>query len=152
MQQIHEVYLKDIVSNRYQPRLTFVDEDIRELAASIQEMGLLHLPVVTKMLGTSQYEIIAGERRIMACRHLCLERIQVIVMERPTLEDIAKLALIENVQRVDLNPVEIAKSIKTLIEEFGLSQEEVACKIGKKGRQLQTTFAYFSFRAICRRQ
>ncbi len=132
MQQIQEVNLKEVVSNRYQPRLTFVDEDIRELAASIQEMGLLHLPVVTKMLGTSQYEIIAGERRIMACRYLGLERIQVIVMERPTLEDIAKLALIENVQRVDLNPVEIAKSIKTLIEEFGLSQEEVAGKIGKK--------------------
>lgn len=132
MQTIQEVSLSDVVSNRYQPRTVFVDDTIHELAASIKELGLLHLPVVTKILGTEQYEIIAGERRIMACRHLGLNRIQVVVRTRPTLEEIAQLALIENVQRVDLNPVEIARSIKTLIDDFGLSQEEVASKIGKK--------------------
>lgn len=132
MQTIQEVSLNDVVSNRYQPRTVFVEDDIHELASSIKELGLLHLPVVTKILGTAQYEIIAGERRIMACRHLGLNRIQVVVRDRPTLEEIAELALIENVQRVDLNPVEIARSIKTLIEDFGLSQEEVASKIGKK--------------------
>lgn len=132
MQTIQEVSLKDVVSNRYQPRKVFVDDDIHELASSIKELGLLHLPVVSKILGTTQYEIIAGERRIMACRTLGLERIQVVVRDRPTLEDIAQLALIENVQRVDLNAVEIARSIKTLIDDFHLTQEEVAVKIGKK--------------------
>ncbi len=132
MQNIEEISLNDVVSNRYQPRTVFVDEDIRELAESIREMGLLHLPVVTKILGTAKYEIIAGERRIMACRHLGYERIQAIVRAHPSLEEIAHLALIENVQRVDLNAVEIAKSIKTLIEDFGLTQEEISVKIGKK--------------------
>ncbi len=132
MQNIEEISLNDIVSNRYQPRSVFVDEDIRELAASIREMGLLHIPVVTKILGTSKYEIIAGERRIMACRFLGMERIQAIVRSHPSLEEIAHLALIENVQRVDLNAVEIAKSIKTLIDDFGLTQEEISQKIGKK--------------------
>ncbi|MCE5294117.1 MAG: ParB/RepB/Spo0J family partition protein [Chlamydiales bacterium] len=132
MQTIQEVSLTDVVSNRYQPRTVFVDEYIEELANSISELGILHLPVVTKILGTSQYEIIAGERRIMACRHLGYTRIQVVVRDRPTLEEIAQLALIENVQRVDLNPVEIARSIKTLIDDFALSQEDVAQKIGKK--------------------
>lgn len=132
MQTIQEVCLDDVVSNRYQPRTVFVENDIHELATSIQELGLLHLPVVTKILGTHQYEIIAGERRIMACRHLKYDRIQVVVRDRPTLEELAELALIENVQRVDLNPVEVARSIKTLIDDFSLSQEEVAVKIGKK--------------------
>jgi len=132
MQNIVEIYLDDVVSNRYQPRTVFVDEDIRELAESIREMGLLHLPVVTKILGTTKYEIIAGERRIMACRHLGYKSIQAIVRAHPTLEEIAHLALIENVQRVDLNALEIAKSIKTLIDDFSLTQEEIAQKIGKK--------------------
>ncbi len=132
MQKLQEISLSDVVSNRYQPRTVFVDADIQELAESIREMGLLHPPVVTKILGTSQYEIVAGERRVMACRHLGLSHIQVVVRDRPSLEEIAHLALIENVQRVDLNPVEIARSIKTLIADFGLSQEEISIKIGKK--------------------
>ncbi len=132
MQTIQEVFLNDVVSNRYQPRTVFVEEDIHDLAESIRELGLLHLPVVTKILGTSQYEIIAGERRIMACRHLGYSSVQVVVRDRPTLEEIAQLALIENVQRVDLNPVEVARSIKTLIDDFGSSQEQIALKIGKK--------------------
>ncbi|MBS0634194.1 MAG: ParB/RepB/Spo0J family partition protein [Verrucomicrobia bacterium] len=132
MQALQEISLNDVVSNRYQPRSVFVEQDIVELAESIREMGLLHPPVVVKILGTSQYEIVAGERRVMACRHLGLKNIQAVVRERPTLEEIAHLALIENVQRVDLNPLEIAKSIKTLIDDFNLSQEEIAQKIGKK--------------------
>lgn len=132
MQTIQEVSLDAIVSNRYQPRTVFVEDDIQELAESIRQLGLLHAPVVTKILGTSQYEIVAGERRVMACRHLGYKKIPVVVRERPTLEEIAQLALIENVQRVDLNPIEISRSIKTLMEDFGLSQEEVAVKIGKK--------------------
>lgn len=132
MDTIKEISLDNIVSNRYQPRTSFVEEDIQELAESIREMGLLHPPVVTKILGTSRYEIVAGERRVMACRYLGLTHIQAVVRDRPPLEDIAQLALIENVQRVDLNPVEIARAIKALIDDFGLSQEEIAAKIGKK--------------------
>lgn len=132
MQTLQEISLNDIVSSRYQPRLRFIEDEIRELAASIQEVGLLHPPVVSPILGTSKYEIVAGERRIMACRFLEMSHLVVVVKERPSAEKLAHAALIENVQRVDLNPIEIARSMKALIDEFSLSQEDLAQKIGKK--------------------
>lgn len=132
MQTLQEVALNDIVSSRYQPRLKLVEEEIQELAASIQEVGLLHPPVVSPILGTSKYEIVAGERRVMACRYLELSHIVVVVRKRPSAQVLAHAALIENVQRVDLNPIEIARSMKALIDEFSLSQEDLAQKIGKK--------------------
>lgn len=129
---LKKVALDQIVSNQYQPRLHFVEDEINALASSIREVGLLHPPVLCPILGTDQYEIIAGERRVIACRRLGLTHISAIVRARPSLQITALAALIENVQRVDLNPIEIARSMKILIDDFNFSQEEVALKTGKK--------------------
>ena len=129
---ISSVCVSDIVSNRYQPRSVFCDEAIQELAASIRDVGLLHPPLVRPLVGTDQFEIISGERRVMACRLLGWTTMPVCL--RTGVESIAsaKAALVENMQRVDLNPIEIAKAASFLIEEFGCTQEEVAGIIGKK--------------------
>lgn len=131
-ENLQKIPLDCIVSNRYQPRLEFGDDEIKELAASIAEVGLLHPPLIAKISGSDQYEIVAGERRVRATRHLGWTHIPAIVREKPTLQVAALAALIENVQRVDLNPIEIARSMKILIDDFGFNQEEVAIKCGKK--------------------
>ena len=126
-----EVDIDRLVANRYQPRKQFGDEELKELAASIQDVGLLCPPLVRKKENSNFYEIIAGERRILACKKLGLTRIFVYLSELD-LQHAAEAALIENIQRVDLNPIEIALSCKQLIEEFHILQEELAEKIGKK--------------------
>ena len=129
---LKRVKIEDLLSNRYQPRKKFTESAILELAQSIQEIGLLHPPLVHQIPDSHLFEIISGERRVMACKKLGLEEIDVI--ERKDVHDAfnAKAALIENVQRVDLDAIEIAKAIKRLIEEFDATQEEIAEKIGKK--------------------
>lgn len=127
-----EIPLQDIVSNRYQPRKEFIDEGLQELAASIREVGLLHPPLVRALVGGDQYEIIAGERRVLACRLLGFTHIPVILRHEVEPLQAAKAALIENMQRQDLNPVEIAKAIKALMQEFSLSQEACASQLGMK--------------------
>lgn len=131
-EELKLVPLDAILSNRYQPRLDFVDDELDELAASIREVGLLHPPLISPIPGSSQYEIISGERRVLACRRLGFTHINAICRAKPPLQIAALAALIENVQRVDLNPVEIARSMKMLIDNFRFSQEEVALKTGKK--------------------
>lgn len=126
------VNTEDLVSNRYQPRTIFADDEIKELASSIKEVGLLHPPLVRPIMGSTLFEIIAGERRIMACRHLGYEQIPVIVRTQVAHAVSAKAALIENLQRVDLNPIEVAKAILQIMSELTYTQEEIAAKIGKK--------------------
>jgi ParB family chromosome partitioning protein len=125
-----QVDIQRIVSNRYQPRKKIDEEEIRELAESIKQVGLLHPPTVQERQG--QYEIISGERRVLACKFLGHETICVIVRQHMRTCQVAQAALIENIQRVDLNPIEIAKSIKALMYEFDLSQEELSSQVGKK--------------------
>jgi ParB family transcriptional regulator, chromosome partitioning protein len=129
-EKLLHIALKDIVSNRYQPREKFDEEEIRALADSILQVGLLHPPTVLERDG--QYEIIAGERRVLACRLVGYTTIPVFVRDHMMSLQLAQAALIENMQRVDLNPIEIAKSIKSLMCEFDLSQEELAPRIGKR--------------------
>ena len=136
---LREVPLASIVSNRYQPRLGFRDEEIEELAASISEVGLLHPPLVRPIFGGDTYEIIAGERRVRACRKLGYDTISVLITTTSDHHHTAKAALIENMQRVDLNPIEIAKAMRQLLDEFGCTQEELAVKLGKK-RSTVTNF------------
>ena len=126
-----EVDIFRLISNRYQPRKQFIDEDLDELAASIKDVGLISPPLVRKTEDNDYYEIIAGERRVLACKKLGFIRMPVYVSEL-TLQHSAEAALIENIQRVDLNPIEIALSCKQLIEEFDINQESLAQKIGKK--------------------
>lgn len=128
-EQLCEIELDKIVSNRYQPRKCFADEAIQELAHSIKEVGLLQPPIVTPR--EELFEIVAGERRVLACRYLGMHAIQAIVRLNTSMHS-AKAALVENVQRVDLNPIEIAQSIQRLVQEFSMTQEMVADQIGKE--------------------
>ncbi len=118
----------DIEPNRDQPRKKFDQESLEELAESIKEYGLIQPIVVTKK--DSYYSIIAGERRWRASKIAGLKDIPAIIREDN--EQInSEISLIENMQREDLNPVEKAMGIKTLIDSYGMSQEEVAKKLGK---------------------
>ena len=123
------VRLNDIEPNKNQPRKTFDEEAIAELAESIKEHGLLQ-PILVRPLPGGTYQIIAGERRWRACRLAELDTVPVIIKEmddRLTME----VSIIENLQREDLNPVEEALGFKTLIDTYGLTQEEAAKRVGK---------------------
>ncbi len=126
---ILEVELFKIVPNPYQPRVEFDQEKLIELAESIKQHGILQPLVVSKTNG-NQFELIAGERRFQASKLAGLEKVPVIIREVDNQEKL-ELAIVENIQRHNLNPVEEAKSYFKLQEEFGMSQEEVAKKLGK---------------------
>lgn len=112
-----------------QPRKNFDKEALEELAASIEENGLLQPIIVREYLG-GRYQIIAGERRFRASKMAGLSEIPVIIMDKDD-RKAAEIALIENIQREDLNPIEEAMAFKSLMEEYGLTQEEMSEKIGK---------------------
>lgn len=123
------VKLTDIEPNKEQPRKNFNKESLEELAASIKEHGLLQ-PILVTALGGGKYRIISGERRWRASRIAGITEVPVIVKDLSK-QEIAEIALIENLQREDLNAVEEAKGYETLIKEFGLTQEAVAQRVGK---------------------
>jgi len=125
---IQEIDIKKIKKNPYQPRKIFDKEAIKELATSIQKHGLLQPIVVIENNG--EYILVAGERRLKAFEYLKKEKIKAIITDI-SLKDLREYALIENIQREDLNPLEIAMSLKSLIEEHGFTHEELAKNIGK---------------------
>ncbi len=120
--------LDAILPNPYQPRANFTDETIDELAASIRQKGLLQ-PLLVRRVG-QQYQLIAGERRFRAAQRAGLTHVPVTVREADDREAL-ELALIENLQRENLNPIEEARAYKRLCDEFGLTQDEVALRVGK---------------------
>lgn len=120
-----------------QPRKNFDKEALEELAASIEENGLLQPIIVREYLG-GRYQIIAGERRFRASKLAGLSEIPVIIMDKDD-RKAAEIALIENIQREDLNPVEEAMAFKSLMEEYGLTQEEMSAKIGKSRSAIANT-------------
>lgn len=126
--KILEISVEAIAPNPHQPRLHFNEEKLGELSQSIQEHGILQPLIVTERDG--RYELIAGERRFQAAKLAGLKMVPVIVRKAEEQEKF-ELAIIENVQRHDLNPLEEARAYHRLIEEFGLSQESVAKKMGK---------------------
>jgi ParB family transcriptional regulator, chromosome partitioning protein len=122
--------VESIAPNPRQPRGAFDLEDLEDLAASIREHGVLQ-PLVVTMSGTEGgYNLIAGERRWRASMLAGLERVPVIVKEA-TSRDMLELALVENLQRADLNPLEEATAYRTLVDEFDMKQDEVADRVGK---------------------
>lgn len=127
----------DIVPNPMQPRKIFNDESLRELADSIEEHGLLQ-PIVVRENEGGGYILIAGERRLRATKLLQKEYIQAIVI---SIEDykMRELALIENVQREDLNPIDLALCYQALLKEYDLTQEKLAQKIHKSRTQITNT-------------
>ncbi|MFA7209746.1 MAG: ParB/RepB/Spo0J family partition protein [Parcubacteria group bacterium] len=125
---VEEIAVVRIVPNPHQPRLRFDEEKLRELADSIKEHGVIQPIIATK--NGNQYEIIAGERRFQASKLAGLKTVPVIVRDATELQKL-ELAIIENVQRHDLNAIEEAKSYIRLADEFDLSQDEIAKKMGK---------------------
>jgi ParB family chromosome partitioning protein len=125
---VNEINITDIVPNPYQPRKEFSEESIDELAASIKKHGLLQPVVVIKQ--DDKYILVAGERRLRAFKKLGKDKIKAIITDY-TKEDLREYALIENIQREDLNPIEIALSLYALIEEHGYTHEELAKNLGK---------------------
>ena len=123
-----EISINKITNNVNQPRKVFDDESLNELAESIKEVGILQ-PLTVKEVENG-YEIIAGERRWRAARLAGLSTVPVIIKKLSELESL-EAALIENLQRVDLNPMEEAQTYKRLSAEFNLSQEDIASRVGK---------------------
>lgn len=134
---INKISIDDIIPNRFQPRYNFDDDSIRELAQSIKENGLAQPIIVTK-INENKYEIIAGERRFRACKELGWTEIDAIV--RNNISDNKKLtiALVENIQREDLNPVEKAFAYKRMID-MGMSQNDIAEYCGKSKATISNT-------------
>lgn len=124
-----EIPLNKLISNPYQPRKNFDEEELSELAQSIKENGLF-TPILVKKTQANKYYIVAGERRSKASRLAGLEKIPAIVANITDAE-MQNIALVENVQRSDLNPIEIAISVKEMMKSQNLSQEEVSRIIGK---------------------
>lgn len=125
---IREIEIERIRPNPYQPRTSFNPERLKELVASIKEKGVVQ-PVIVRPREEG-YELVAGERRLRAAREAGLDRIPVVIKEVVESE-MLEIALIENIQRQELNPVEEAEAYQQLVSRFGLTQEDLARKVGK---------------------
>ena len=129
--QTNKLLLSDIVPNKLQPRKNFDEENLTDLTNSIKERGVIQPIIVRKSNSeNSKYEIIAGERRWLAARKAGLHEIPVVVTQADDLKSL-EFAIVENVQRHDLNPLEEALGYKRLIDEFSYDQEKVSKFIGK---------------------
>ncbi len=128
-ENLNEIPLLQISLNPLQPRKMFNERVMEELVSSIREKGVIQ-PVTVRKKG-EEYELIAGERRVRAARIAGLETIPAYVLEVASDEEMMELALIENIQREDLNPVDEAMAYALLIEKYGISQEAIATKVGK---------------------
>jgi len=149
-QSVFQIEVDKISPNPHQPRRYFDDGALKELASSIREFGILQPLVVSKIeedtaSGSSvHYELIAGERRLMAAKMLGLPTVPVIV-RRPSQEvEKLQLAVIENIQRSDLSPIESARAIARLQDEFGMTQREIAAKLGKSRESVSNTVRLLS--------
>lgn len=126
-----------IVPNRMQPRREFSEESLQELAESIKQNGIVQPLIVTPAV-SGRYELIAGERRLRASKIAGLETVPVIVRDAST-EMMLELAIVENVQREDLNPIDEARAYKELIDAFDYTQDEVADKVSKSRPHVSNT-------------
>jgi ParB family transcriptional regulator, chromosome partitioning protein len=125
-----ECSISQIIPNKHQPRLMFDQEELTELAESIRDNGVIQ-PLIVSRTSKKRYELIAGERRLRASKIAGLKTVPVIVREINSDDELLEFALIENIQRTDLNPLEEAEAYRKLIDKFGLTQEEAAKKVGK---------------------
>ncbi|MCG6929872.1 MAG: ParB/RepB/Spo0J family partition protein [Desulfofustis sp.] len=126
-----ECSISQIVPNKHQPRMMFDQDELMELADSIRENGVIQ-PLIVSRISKKKYGLIAGERRLRASKLAGLKTVPVVVMEVTNDDQLLEYALIENIQRTDLNPLEEAEAYRKLIERFGLTQEETAQKVGKR--------------------
>ena len=133
---VQQISIDKIIANTYQPRSEFDQAALEELTASVQAHGVLQ-PVMVRPRGGGRFELIAGERRFRAARQAGLSRIPAVVRQM-TDEESLTVALIENIQREDLNAMEAARGYRQLLDQFGLTQAELARQLGKS----QSTVAY----------
>jgi ParB family chromosome partitioning protein len=127
---IQMVPITQIFANQFQPRKRFLQEDLESLAASIKQNGILQ-PILVRRKGDGVYELIAGERRLRSAKLAKLPNVPVVIRNSKN-DESTILALVENLQRKDLNAMEEAKAYSLLIENFGLTQEQVSEKVGKE--------------------
>ncbi len=134
--KVLQIEVTEIITNSRQPRQRFTDYKMDELVSSIKEYGIIQPLIVSPK--NKGYELIAGERRLRAARELGLKKVPVIIRDANEQEKL-ELALIENIQREDLNPVETAIAYKQLLDEFNLTQEELSKRIGKPRPSIANT-------------
>ena len=138
-QSVLQVPIDRISANPYQPRQSFDQARLDELARSILEKGVIQPVTVRRKNGQEEYELIAGERRLRAARQTGYQTIPAIVMAVSSPEEMMELSLIENIQRDDLNPIHEARAYLRLQEECHLTQEEVATRVGKNRTTVANT-------------
>ncbi len=142
---VFQIETDKILPNPHQPRRNFDEVGLRELANSIREFGIIQPLVVSKLEKESprgwevSYELIAGERRLMAAKSLGLRTVPAIIRQVPVEHEKLELAVTENVQRSNLNPIEFARAIAKLQEDFKLTQREVAARLGKSREAIANT-------------
>ena len=129
---INDISISQISPNPDQPRTTFDNEALEELATSIRELGIIQ-PLSLRKIGPDSYQIIAGERRYRAAKLAGLHSVPAYIRTASETE-LTEMALIENIQREDLNAIEIALTFKKLIDQYNLTQERLSERIGKKTR------------------
>lgn len=127
---INEIEIVKIEANPFQPRTRFDEEKLSELASSIREIGIIQ-PLTLRKIGDDRYQIIAGERRFRAAKLAGLDRVPAYVRTADD-DTMLEMALVENIQREDLDPIEIAISYQRLIDECSLTQESMSERVGKK--------------------
>jgi ParB family chromosome partitioning protein len=125
--EVQHLRVDAIVPNRYQPRQTFSPQELAELTASLKQSGMLQ-PILVRRKGDGMYELISGERRWRAAKEAGLETIQAVIRNCGDEESVV-LALVENLQRADLNPMEMARAYHRMMNEFGLTQDIIAQRI-----------------------
>jgi ParB family chromosome partitioning protein len=144
---VTQLAVSAISPNPRQPRVRFDPAELAELAASIREHGILQPLIVTQGQQPGQYTLIAGERRLLAARQAALVTVPVIVREATQQEQV-ELALIENVQRADLGPLEAAEAYRQLAEDFNLSHEAIAVRVGKSRVSITNTLRLLKLPAV----
>ena len=128
---IDQIPVDKIIPNPRQPRTQFNEEELSELAASINEHGVIQPLVVMPGANADEYILVAGERRLQASKMAGLAKVPAIIRGEASDQQLLELALVENVQRADLAPLETAEAYKQLSEEFGLSHDQIAERVGK---------------------
>lgn len=131
-----ELDIDRVQPNPHQPRIRFDEAEIRGLAASIQAVGLIQ-PIIVRQAGDG-FHVVAGERRLRAAKTAGKKKIKAIVIEADEVENLT-MALIENVQRTDLNPIEEAEAYRVLVERFNLRQQDIAARVGKDRATIANT-------------
>ena len=134
---IHEILISQIVTNPFQPRTKFDQERLNELATSIEQLGIIQ-PITIRKLKDEKFQLISGERRLKASQMAGLKKIPAFIKIAND-QQMLEMALVENIQRENLNPIEIALSYQRLIEEINLTQEQCSERVGKN-RSTVTNF------------